>query len=421
VASLAALPLAADFSGQAWRFFKTIELPGGLSQESLVEVASDREVYAQASPGLSDLRVIEANSQQEVPYKLLVERGEQRRSSLAVTLRDLGHVPGQFTSFVADLRQEGALHNELEVLTSSQNFQRRMVVEGSADGKEWAVLQEKGQIFDFTIQERSFTTRYTRVQYPSSSVRYLRVRIRNDGEPPLVITGAVAYFAQELPPRETDLPATLASREEDAKDRKTLLVLDLGSQGFPTQRIAITTSQENFYRQTRLEGSDDAKTWTPVQSADVLYAYNTPKFVGNKLTVSYPEATYRYYRLTILNEDNPPLPVASARAFGALRKLIFSASSGGAYRLYYGNAEARAPSYELERIFPYLVTENLPQAQLGAHKANPLFAKPPEPFTERYPWLLPTAVAVGGLLIGVFLAGLLRQIRTLLPPPPPRG
>jgi hypothetical protein len=384
-----------------------------------VEVAPDREVFAQASPGLSDLRVIEANSQREVPYKLLVERGEQRRSAVAVTLRDLGHVPGQFTSFVADLRQEGTLHNELEVLTSSQNFQRRVVVEGSPDGKEWAVLQDKGQIFDFTIQERSFTTRYTRVQYPSSSARYLRVRIRNDGEPPLVITGAVAYFAQELPPRETDLPASLASREEDAKERKTLLVLDLGSQGFPTQRIAITTSQENFYRQTRLEGSDDAKTWTPVQSADVLYAYNTPKFVGNKLTVSYPEATYRYYRLTILNEDNPPLPVASARAFGALRKLIFAASSGGTYRLYYGNAEARAPSYELERIFPYLVTENLPQARLGAHQANTLFAKPPEPFTERYPWLLPTAVAVGGLLIGVFLAGLLRQIRTLLPPPPP--
>ncbi|MDP3064335.1 MAG: hypothetical protein Q8O40_14160, partial [Chloroflexota bacterium] len=117
------------------------------------------------------------------------------------------------------------------------------------------------------------------------------------------------------------------------------------------------------------------------------------------------------------NEDNPTLPVDDVRAFGALRKLIFSASPGSTYHLYYGNSQARTPSYEMERIFPYLVTENLPQAQLGAHATNPSFAAPVPPFTERYPWLLPTVVAVAALLIGLFLANLLRQIRKLLPPP----
>ena len=90
--------------------------------------------------------------------------------------------------------------------------------------------------------------------------------------------------------------------------------------------------------------------------------------------------------------------------------------------LYYGNEEARAPSYELERVFPYLVTENLPEAQLGVHSSNPLFmepAPPTVPFTERYPWLLPTVVAMAALLIGLFLASLLRQIRKVLPPPAP--
>ena len=232
----------------------------------------------------------------------------------------------------------------------------------------------------------------------------------------------MAYFAQVLPPQEVQLPATLANREENTEERKTTILLDLGSQGFPSNRLSITTSQDNFYRQIRLEGSNDSEAWATAQGSGVLYAYNTPKFVGSKLSLSYPEATFRYFRLTIFNEDNPPLPVTGASVHGFLRKLIFPASPGSTYRLYYGNAEARAPSYELERIFPYLVTENLPQAKIGTHTANPLFdepSEPPEPFTERYPWLLPTMVALAGLLIGLFLANLFRQIRNVLPPPPP--
>lgn len=423
LASSVALPVWSDVSGHEWRFFKSIVLPEGLAQESLVEVLPDLEVFSHAAPGLYDLRVIEGDSQREVPYKLLVERGEHRRGAIAVTVRDLGDVPGQYTSFVADLRQEGVLHNELEIRTPSQNFQRRVVVEGSPDGETWAVLQEQAQIFDFTITERNFTTLDTRVRYPASTARYLRIRVINGEESPLEISGAVAYFAQELAPRETELSSTLVTRKEDVEERKTLVVLDLGSQGFPTNRLVVSTPQENFYRQVALEGSNDADTWTQVQGSGVLYAFNTPKFVGNKLSLSYPETTFRYFRLTIFNEDNPPLPVTSARAYGFLHKLIFSASPGGTYQLHYGNPEAHAPSYELERIFPYLVTENLPKAQLGTHTANPLFVeppeptKPPEPFTERYPWLLPTVVAVAALLIGLFLANLLRQIRKLLPPP----
>ncbi|MBI4200740.1 MAG: DUF3999 family protein [Chloroflexi bacterium] len=422
IAALAAAPMFAHSPAQAWRFYKPIALPPGISQDSLVEVVPDVEVYANAAPGLADLRIIEAAGESEVPYKLLVESGEQRRGYIAVSVRDLGHLPGQYTTFIADLGREGVLHNELEVLTPSQNFQRGVTLEGSSNGQAWATLQGKGQIFDFTIRERNFTQRYVRVQYPASTARYLRVRIQNGNEPPLDITGATAYFAQELPAQEADMPAAIVERVEDAKEKKTILRLDLGSQGFPSNRLTIATTQQNFYRQVRLESSKDGATWAIVQGSDVLYAYNTPKFIGGKLTLSYPESTYRYFRLTILNEDNPPLPVDGVRIHGFLRKIIFSAAPGATYHLYYGNAQAYAPSYELERVFPYLVTENLPRAQLGSHAANPQFTLPPEPvkpFTERYPWLLPVVVGLASLLIGLFLANLLRQIKKVLPPPLP--
>ncbi len=416
IVGVAPMVALADFTEREWQFEKAVVLPPGIEQAVLVEMAPDPEVYANAAARLADLRVVEGSV--EVPYKLLVERGERRRSAMSVTIRDLGRVPGESISFVADLGREGILHNEIEVLTPSLNFQRNVVVEGSRDGVAWAVLESDGQIFDFTIRERGFSERYTRVRYPDSTARYLRVLIADDEETGLEVAGAVAYHAQVLSPRETELPATIVSRAEAEEDRTTSLVLDLGTPGFPTSGITVSTPQENFYRLVAVEGSADAVSWRRVQTSEVLYSFDTPKFVGGKLSVAYPESTFRYYRLIVRNEDNPPLPITGASAHGYLRKLIFEASPGGNYRLYYGNSDAIAPSYELERVFPYLVTENLPRAALGSHASNPAFlGLPAPPVTERLPWLLPTAVAIASLVIGLFLASLFRQVRRNLPPP----
>ena len=76
----------------------------------------------------------------------------------------------------------------------------------------------------------------------------------------------------------------------------------------------------------------------------------------------------------------------------------------------------------LAMLFPYLVTEDLPVARLGTRDVNPAFDAPAprpvgEPFTERYPWLLPGVVALAALLVGLFLASLIRQVRGRLRPP----
>ncbi len=434
-AALVALPLLANVPDEEWPFYKPVELPGSLAGTGLVEVELDREVYTHASPGLGDIRVVEKDAGREVPYKMLVESGDHRRSAVAVKMRgpghvrrgamsvkmrDLGHVPGWETSFILDLQSEGTLHNEVEVNTSSENFQRRVKIEGSDDGKTWRMLEQTGTIFDLTIQERRFTNSDTRVRYPSSTARFLRVRIIDGEEEPLDIEGAVVFFTQELSPRITEVPLLIAAREEDQDRKETVLTLDLGSSGFPAKGVQLEVPQRNFYRRVLVEGSDDQTTWLPVQGSETIYDFDTPKFVGRDSWIGFRESRYRYYRVFVMNEDNPPLDIEKASARGHQRKLVFAVDSEKSYRLYYGNENVNAPSYELERMFPYLVTEGLPEARLGFHTLNPAFtvpATPPVPFTERYPWLLPTVVAIAALVIGVFLATLVRQLGSNLRPP----
>jgi hypothetical protein len=58
-----------------------------------------------------------------------------------------------------------------------------------------------------------------------------------------------------------------------------------------------------------LEGSKDAQVRESLQISDALYDYDTPRFVETQLSVTYPETTTRYLRLTVHNEDNPALNI----------------------------------------------------------------------------------------------------------------
>ena len=418
VSLLALSSAAADFSLKDWKFAKSISVPDGLTEGDLVEVVPDPEVFNRAAPGLADLRIVQGN-EQEVPYQVVVERGSRDRRSFTVSIRDLGFVSGQYSSFVADLGQGGLLHNEIEVFTSSQNFQRDVTVEASNDATKWTVLQEGTKIFDFTLKERAFTARDTRVRYPESTARFLRIRITNDGDEPLNISGASVFSVAETLAEEASYPAIISERTEDSTTRTSLIVFDLGTKGLPTNKLTIQTDQVNFYREVALEGTGDAPRWSPVQRSGVLYSYDTPKFVGDKLTLSYPEITFRYLRLTIDNEDNPPVPIDGVEFSGVPRKLVFQAQPGAAYTLYYGNPSARAPSYELERILPFLETENLPVGGLGPQADNMAFQVEEDrlPFSERYGWLITVVVVVAALGVALLLFGVVRKAKKVLLPP----
>ncbi|MCL0044240.1 DUF3999 domain-containing protein, partial [Dehalococcoidia bacterium] len=207
LAVLVPYPLFSDFTEKSWQFHKPIVLPQGLLEESLVEVSPDSAVFAETTQTHSDLRIIETNSQLETPYKLLVGRGKELRESIAVIMQNVSHMPGEHTSIVLDFGKGVVLHNEIEIVTSSMNFQRNVTVEESSDNENWKMLEENGQIFEFNIPEHNLSTRGTHVEYPYSTARYLRVRVINQGELPLQITGVVGYSFQKLPAIQTQFPA----------------------------------------------------------------------------------------------------------------------------------------------------------------------------------------------------------------------
>lgn len=408
--------VSAAFPLRDWQYVKAITLPADLQHEGLVEFVPDREVFAGSTSGLVDLRII-MDGDTEVPYKLEVSKAERQRTSFPVDLRDKGYIPGQHTTFIADLGRTGILHNEIEFQAPSTNFRRTAVVETSNDGRIWMKVAEQ-TVYDFTVKERKFTTRDTGVRYPESTARYLRVKIADEDREPVEITNAAVFFVKETMADEIPWPASILGVSRDTSQGTTLVEVDLGTPGVPSHRLAVEIPEVNFHREVSLQASGDREVWRTILSRSDIYAYDTPKFVGSNLVITYPETASRYLRLIIHDEDSPPLSIQSVDVWGLRHRLVFSANPQHSYQLYYGNVEARRPSYDIERVFPYLVTEELPEAKLDPQATNPDFVEKKPPVSERFPWLFPTVIAVAAILVALLLLGIIRQARKVLPPPP---
>ncbi len=412
-------PTFADFALTDWKFFKEVVVPPSVNEATLVEAILDREVFQESIPGETDLRLI-AGDGTEVPYKLVILNGRSEREPVPVKIRDVGYVPGEYSGLVADLGNGGRTHNEVEVTVIGSNFRRNVQVEASSDGETWAVIREGAEIYDFTSSDSKFNARRVKVGYPESAARYVRVRVFGDGSEQLTINGATFFLNNEIPARaSTYTPATVSS-SEDEETGASLHVVDMGTSGVPVTRLSFQDGLTNFYRTVGIEGSVDGEGWSRLGGGEI-YSFDTARFTGSRLWVEFPESSTRYFRMRVENADDTPVTFTGFTLRSIDRKLLFQAEPGATYSLYYGNPEATAPVYDLERILPYLETNDLPLASLSAQRTNEYFDESAGqarlPLTERLPWLLPTGVALAALLVAVLLYGVVRQARKILPPP----
>jgi hypothetical protein len=416
VVLLIAVPtiVTADFALADWRYAKEVQTPPA-SLEEFVEFRPDAELYEGSAQGLRDLRIIGTDNR-ETPYRLEVRQGTKEQRYVPVALRDQGYVQGEYNTFIADLAQEDVQHNRVEFQTTSINFQRTALVETSNDKHLWVVVAE-GVVHDFRPMDTVGMSHYTAVTYPDSTARYVRVRVLDDGNGPLAVTGAHVFAVQEEARREVLWPVAITDIGPGSKKGTTQVQLDLGHDAIPTDRLSVSVDDVNFYRDVTLEASAGGDIWRTVQSRASIFAYDTQQFTGEDLDYTYPETTTRYLRLVIHNADSPPLNITNVHVWGVERRVIFFAKPDEAYKVYYGNVEALRPTYDIERLVEFLDTADLPVASLGTQTDNPNYVEKLPPFTERFPWLLPLVLALAGLLVGGILLSVARQTRKTLPPP----
>lgn len=400
----------ANFELKHWEFSKPILSPSNPTTSGFSGFEPDGHIYTNSADNLTDLRIIEEFSQSEVPYELLIERSLESYDLLQADIRDTTNVEGSHTSFMVKVGPRNSLHNQLEIITSSDNFVRKVKIETINELLNWSTAEDNAQIYDIGVSTGVPNHRNTKLTYPTSSSDSLRITIFNGNESPLKIQGAILSLSQKTPAKYRTYPSLISAQEKAEKSDSSQIIIDLKSEGIPTSRLTIFTFETNFHRKVNLESSSDAMTWTLVDQDHELFVYDTAKIQRQQLDLLYPEVTSRYLRLTFVNGDSPPVNINAIDIQGLRRMLIFEGSPDTRYNVYYGNLfEKVKPKYDLEHIITHVDIENVNLANLGKKQVNLSFEqKSIEPFSGRYPWLLPSVITTLIIILGLILIRILR-------------
>ncbi|HET6454715.1 MAG TPA: DUF3999 family protein [Armatimonadota bacterium] len=384
----------ADFQPRKWQYYSEIA-PGRGGKYA--QIILNRDVYCRSKDDLADLRIIQGG--REVPYKLLVDAGSTgSQPAYPIKVINKSIVPGKYSSFVVDLGKPGLLNNYIYIRTPSTNFTRKVEIEGGNDGVHWAILRNDGYIFDFS---RDYHAQSLSVRYPENNYRYIRVKIWNFDEKPIVIDTPLIAFEKVEPAKEMTLFQGQGAVTQNAEEKSTDIVLDFGCHGLHGHRMVIASRDTNYNRWVEIAGSDDQKTWNDLGSGQIL-KYDTPKFKGAESSIEYISDGYRYIRARIRNYDDQPIRISKVTVYGIRHRLFFPHQAGSSYRLYYGNPEATAPTYDIEQTFKYLSSESAVSLKLGPSAKNPDFVMPiaTRPWLEKNPWTLWVVLLLAVIFLG---------------------
>ncbi len=91
------------------------------------------------------------------------------------------------------------------------------------------------------------------------------------------------------------------------------VVLDLGANPEPVNRLRINTVSENFQRNVMIYGSDDMKSWQIIKDDAYIYDYTDKRghFHAQNTVVDFPESIFRYLKLEIADRENNPVKINS--------------------------------------------------------------------------------------------------------------
>ena len=157
------------------------------------------------------------------------------------------------------------------------SWKSRARITGGRPSSEYAILQMPAEFFSHLKPDLSD----------------LRI-INSDGEVPYVLgVEKEAMSSSRVPARMYNLSSSANG---------TAFIADLGPGGAFHNAITIQVSSENFRRGVTIEGSDDEKSWRTLTSGGQIFDYTVRDIKSVSVRdadVAYPEATFRYLRVTI--------------------------------------------------------------------------------------------------------------------------
>ncbi len=417
----------------AWSHLVRFRIPPDVG-EGLVQVELPPAVFHHARPDLADRRIIGPDGS-EVPHAVRLARGRLERERREAHLYNHTHVPGRQASVNVDLGRP-VMKDRIRIETSGTDFRRKVLVEGSPDGRRWSVLREGAFIISARGREGHQDYELDEINLPRNDYRHLRVTVYNDQHDPdrIAIESVVLWQITREPPQTKPVPVRAVEVSYSEDRRWQHVDLDLGYRHLPLHQVRAEFEDANFFRRVAVTGRnrttrtvprprEDAapvmqtveEPWHPV-GRGALFRYAVGEDVDESLTLDLAGAPYRFVRISIHNQDNPPLGLVGTEVTRFRGFLELPARAPGEYTLYLGRPDAQPPRYDLAHYVEKLRDEGLTSVTAGQVTDNPAHLAPEAaPPAERFSWLVWIALLAALFVLGLLVRRASRQAQGRAP------
>ena len=356
----------------------------------------------------------------EVPY--LVRPITPPSSWQPLQMFDSGLSSDGSVRAVFDLGADRQRHNMIELDLQGHNYVRRVKVESSDDGSTYTLIR-RGPVV-YSVDNGGA---YGRVTYALSQARFLRVTLlAGDGHNPRIRGGRVTHMDHGVTSRHGTIPLTIVSNERieesaGAGQHSSVLTLDTGAAGVPISALRFQIGPGAFERRVHVASTNYKRVWPRVASGWIYRAADV--LGGEDLEVSLPSTRKRYWKVSIFDGNDQPIPIVSVAGSYAREEVVLSARKAGAHRVYVTSEKGRAhPAYDLERVLGRTGATSITDLRLGPIEQNPEHSSVGQPrpgaFTERYKTPISLILALAMVVLALLTLFLLWRSRQRNAPQP---
>lgn len=374
-------------------------------EEELIAVPLDADIYAATGGQWEDLRILNSDGK-AIPYLLEKQTKKQIRTRRTTWPgRDVSVQPLEDVGLEIRLRlnDDDPHAAGITLMTPLRNFEQRVQVFGTVDGKADQPLVSDVVIFDYS-QYMDVSRR--EIPLPINTSREFRIvvgALTADQESQLLaltrsLRGDKANERHErttiqrrpfridriqfwdeasyLSPQEavaTGWPIAGITVTEDAGKQQT--VVEVQTRREPLVKFRLQTSSRNFSRQAvvQVPETTGVKTiWRDVGRGSVSQ-FEFRDLQEEKLEIKFPEQRHETWRIVIDNHDSPPLQIDGVSAEGHRYQLVYLAAANETHQIHYGTAGNHVndpPLYDVAAINAVLQEGVVPiSATLGASVA----------------------------------------------------
>ncbi|MEI8139179.1 MAG: DUF3999 family protein [bacterium] len=399
------LPLA-GVTPDAFKQFKSLQPPAGLSTE-IGSFTLDAELFDVLDAPPTNLRLFDATGR-ETPFllrlKIPLRTVETLQPFAPAKIESFRTLENNRIEMVVARDPKHPQPGALQFESGVRNFEKLVTVAGSTDRQSWTLLATNEPIYDYS---RFVDVRRDRVPISTGNYLWYRIEVSNiteNKDSPLVEIirqtrggqagneteatsfrrepfrmDRIIFLGQQLSVVAGD-PATLErdlthwTVNQDLPRQQTILTFSTLRE--PLVAIIPKTEEANFSRAVTLEGrATTQEAWQTLANGRIT-RIRAGIIQQDCMTLTLPcEYRGRLFRLTIQNQDNPPLTFAGLRARYNTYEALFFPKSGMTYQVYFGGTEIPAPKYDVATVLAAIPAGSGAQWTVGAAQPNPTFKK----------------------------------------------